>query len=97
MSQIIDRAMRFSIMSPPSVKDVARFLSPSALGVLPRTLPSVILPVGLPAMTLAAVALSGAVSAVILLHDVGVVVMVPVVVMPFSVVRSRSAQSFRLV
>ncbi len=73
MSQIIVSAMRLKNMSPPSVNEVARFLSPTGSGVLPRTLPSVILPVGLAAVTFAEVAVNGAVSAVILLHDVGVV------------------------
>src|SRR6478609_7109092 len=85
-------------MSPPFVNDVARFASPTGSGVLPRTLPSVILPVGLAAVTFAivAVGLNGADSAAILLHDavgmvVGVVVGMPGV-MPVSVVRNRSIQ-----
>src|SRR4026209_1970363 len=87
-SQIIDSAIRFRNMSPPLVNDVARFASPTGSGVLPRTLPSVIFPVGLAAMTLADVALNGAASAVVLLQDVGVAVGT----MPVSVVRSRSIQ-----
>src|SRR6188508_2813872 len=87
MSQIIVSAIRLKNMSPPRVNDVARFLSPTGSGVLPRTLPSVILPVGLAAVTFAEVAVNGAVSAVILLHDVGVVGTTVV-----SVVRSMSIQ-----
>src|SRR4029079_1266208 len=87
-SQIIDSAIRFRNMSPPLVNDVARFASPTGSGVLPRTLPSVILPVGLAAMTFADVAVKGAASAVVLLHDVGDAVGT----MPVSVVRSRSIQ-----
>ena len=87
MSQIIVSAIRLRNMSPPSVNEVARFLSPTGSGVLPRTLPSVIFPVGLAAVTFAEVAVNGAVSAVVLLHDVGVVGTIVV-----SVVRSRSIQ-----
>ena len=76
MSHIIVSAMRLKNMSPPSVNDVARFLSPTGSGVLPRTLPSVIFPVGLAAVTFADVAVNGAVSAAVLLHDVGVVGMI---------------------
>src|SRR3954466_12932825 len=90
VSQIIVSASRFCSMSPPLVNDVARFASPTGSGVLPRTLPSVIFPGGLAAVTLADVAggLNGAASAVVLLHDVGDAVgMIPV-----SVDRSRSIQ-----
>src|SRR4029079_3198437 len=100
VSQIIERAIRFWNMSPPLVNDVARFASPTGSGVLPRTLPSVILPVGLAAVKFASVAvgLKGAASAADLLHDaVGIVVGVVGVVgmpgvMPVSVVRNRSIQ-----
>ena len=51
MSQSMVSAISLNIMSAPRVNEVARFLSPTAFGVLPRTLPSVILPVGLAAVT----------------------------------------------
>src|SRR6185369_11575210 len=81
-------AMRFSIMSPPLVNDVARFLSLSVVPVGPSTLPAVIGPVGLAAITLGIVAMKGAPSAAVLLQDVGLVGVTPV-----STVRIRSFQS----
>src|SRR5512138_3409999 len=90
VSQISDSAMRFWNMSPPLVNEIARFASPTGSGVLPRTLPSVILPVGLAVVTFGIVAggSNGIASAVVLLHEVGD----PVGTMPVSVDRSRSIQ-----
>src|SRR3569623_449114 len=92
VSQIMLSAIRFIIMSPPSVNDVARFVAPVPVLFVPTKAPVAMGPVGLAVVILFWVMLSGAPIAVALEQDEGVTI-VPMPPMPVSVVRSRSSQS----
>src|SRR3569623_940284 len=81
VSQIMLSAIRFIIMSPPSVNDVARFMAPVPVLFVPTKAPVAMGPVGLAAVTLSWVMLSGAPIAVALEQDEGVAI-VPMPPMP---------------